>query len=65
MVLWGELRVEATLENLRKVSGSVRDIGQRLRLSEEALFDLDLAVEQRPRSPDSGDTRAGLSVTVC
>ncbi len=42
MVLWGELRVEATLENLRKVSEFVRDIGQqlqgpRLRLSFDAL----------------------------
>ncbi len=46
MVLQGELRVEATLENLRKVSDFVRDIGQRLRLTEEALFDIDLAVEE-------------------
>ena len=46
MVLWGELRVEATLENLRKVADFVRDIGQQLRLTEEALFDLHLAVEE-------------------
>ena len=46
MVLRGELRVKATLENLRKVSDFVRDIGQQLRLSEEALFDFDLAVEE-------------------
>jgi len=45
-VTWGELRVAATLENLRKVSEFVRDIGQRLRLTEEVLFDIDLAVEE-------------------
>ncbi len=46
MVVWGELRVEARLENLRKVSEFVRDIGQQLRLTEEAMFDVDLAVEE-------------------
>ena len=46
MVLWGELRVEATVENLRKVSEFVRDIGQQLRLTEDAMFDVDLAVEE-------------------
>ena len=46
MVTWGELRVEATLENLRKVSEFVRDIGQQLRLPEEAQFDFVLAVEE-------------------
>ncbi len=46
MVLWGELRVEATLENLRKVSDFVRDIGRQLQLTEEALSDFDLAVEE-------------------
>ena len=46
MILRGELRVEATLENLRKVSDFVRDIGQQLRLTEEALSDFDLAVEE-------------------
>ena len=45
MVLWGELRVQATLENLRKVSDFVRDIGRELRLTEEGL-DFDLAVEE-------------------
>ena len=44
--MWGELRVEATLENLRKISEFVRDIGQQLRLTEEVLFDIDLAVEE-------------------
>ena len=46
MVLWGELRLEATVENLRKVSEFVRDMGRQLRLTEEALFDFDLAVEE-------------------
>ncbi len=46
MVLWGELRVEATLENLRKVSEFVRDIGKQLQLTEGAMFDLELAVEE-------------------
>ena len=38
--------MEATLENLRKVSDFVRGIGQQLRLTEEVLFDIDLAVEE-------------------
>ncbi len=46
MVVWGELRVEATLENLRKVSDFVRDIGRQLQLTEEAMFDVELAVEE-------------------
>ena len=46
MVLWGELRVEATLENLRKVSEFVRHIGQQLQLTKEAMFDVELAVEE-------------------
>ena len=46
MILRGELRVKATLENLRKVSDFLRDIGHQLRLTEEALFDFDLAVEE-------------------
>ena len=46
MVLWGELRVEATLENLRKVLEFVRDIGQQLQLTEDAMFDVELAVEE-------------------
>ena len=46
MVVWGELRVEATLGNLRKLSDFVRDIGRRLELTEDALFDFDLAVEE-------------------
>ena len=46
MVLWGELRVEDTLENLRKVSEFVRDIGQQLQLTEGAMFDVELDVEE-------------------
>ncbi len=46
MVLWGELRVEATLENLRRVSDFVRDVGRRLRLTDDTVFDIDLAVEE-------------------
>ncbi len=38
--------MEATLENLRKVSEFVRNIGQQIRLAEEVLFDIDLAVEE-------------------
>ena len=43
---WGELRVKATLANLRKVSEFVQDIGQQLQLTQEVLFDIDLAVEE-------------------
>ena len=46
MVMHDELRVEATIKNLRKISEFVRDIGQQLRLTEEVLFDIDLAVEE-------------------
>jgi anti-sigma regulatory factor (Ser/Thr protein kinase) len=42
----GELRVEAILENLRTISHFVHGIGQRLRLTEDVLFDIDLAVEE-------------------
>ncbi len=45
-VTLGELRVEATLENLRKISEFVRDVGQQLRLTEEMMFDIDLAVAE-------------------
>ena len=41
-----ELRVEAVLGNVRRISEFVRDTGQRLRLTEDALFDIDLAVEE-------------------
>ena len=46
MIMQDELRVEATIENLRRISEFVRDMGQRLRLTEDTLFDIDLAVEE-------------------
>jgi sigma-B regulation protein RsbU (phosphoserine phosphatase) len=46
MIFLGELRVQATLENLRTISYFIHGIGQRLQLSEETLFDVDLAVEE-------------------
>ena len=42
----GELCVKAIVENLREVSNFVRDIGQHLRLSDEIMFDVDVAVEE-------------------
>ena len=44
--LLDELRVEATIENVRRISEFVRDMGQRLRLTDDMLFDIDLAVEE-------------------
>lgn len=41
-----ELRVVATIENVRRISDFVRDEGRRLRLTDDVLFDLDLAVEE-------------------
>jgi len=41
-----KLRVVATIENLRTISDFVREAGGRLRLSEDGLFDVDLAVEE-------------------
>ena len=41
-----ELRIEATIENVRRISEFVRDMGQRLRWTEDTLFDVDLAVEE-------------------
>lgn len=46
MTFLGELRVQARQENLRLISHFVHGIGQRLSLSERALFDLELAVEE-------------------
>ena len=46
MVMQDELRVEATIENVRRISEFVRDVGRRLRLTEDTLFDIDLAVEE-------------------
>ena len=41
-----ELRVEATIENVRRISEFVRDMGHRLRLTDDTLFDIELAVEE-------------------
>jgi serine/threonine-protein kinase RsbW len=41
-----ELRVEAVPGNVRKIRDLVRGVGHRLRLTEDALFDIDLAVEE-------------------
>ena len=41
-----ELRVDATIENVRRISEFVRDLGQRLPLTDDTLFDIDLAVEE-------------------
>ncbi len=46
MVMQNELRVEATIENVRRISEFVREAGQRLRLTDDTLFDIDLAVEE-------------------
>ncbi|MBN1579487.1 MAG: SpoIIE family protein phosphatase [Anaerolineae bacterium] len=46
MILLGELRVEATLDNLRLISHFCHGISERLRLSERTLFHIDLAVEE-------------------
>lgn len=46
MIALGELRVEATLENLRTISYFVHGIGRRLQLTEKTLFDLELALEE-------------------
>ena len=40
------LRVAATIENIRLVSGFVRDAVRRLPLTDDVLFDIDLAVEE-------------------
>jgi len=46
MIPLGELRIEATIENLRTISYFIHGIGQRLQLAEKTLFDIDLAVEE-------------------
>ena len=45
-VLWGELRVEAVLGNVRRIGDFVRGVGRSLRLTEDELSDFDLAVEE-------------------
>ena len=46
MVMQDELRVEAVLDNVRSIGNFVRGVGHRLRLTEDALFDIDVAVEE-------------------
>lgn len=46
MTLLGELRIPAQHENLRTISFFIHGIGHRLSLSEKALFDLELSVEE-------------------
>jgi serine/threonine-protein kinase RsbW len=40
------LRVAATIENIRLITGFVRDALRRLPLTDDVLFDIDLAVEE-------------------
>jgi serine/threonine-protein kinase RsbW len=40
------VRVAATIENIRLISGLVRDAVRRLPLTDDVLFDIDLAVEE-------------------
>ncbi len=42
----GDLRLDATRENLRTLSYFIQGLGQRLRLNESLVFDLELAVEE-------------------
>ena len=46
MIFLDELRAEATLENLRIISDFIHGLGRRLRLTEETLYGIDLAVEE-------------------
>lgn len=46
MIFLDELCVEATLENLRIISHFIHGVGRRLRLTEEVLYSIDLAVEE-------------------
>ena len=46
MILLGELRVEATRENLRTISYFIHGIKHRLQLTEKSLFEIELAVEE-------------------
>ena len=46
MVLMGELRTRATIENLRTVTDFCQSVGRRLELGEKTLFQLDLAIEE-------------------
>jgi sigma-B regulation protein RsbU (phosphoserine phosphatase) len=46
MISLGELRVEAIRENLRTISYFIHGIARRLDLTEQALFEIELAVEE-------------------
>jgi serine phosphatase RsbU (regulator of sigma subunit)/anti-sigma regulatory factor (Ser/Thr protein kinase) len=46
MIPLGELRVQATTENLRTIASFLQSVGQRLQLTEKTLFEIDLAVEE-------------------
>lgn len=46
MTFLGELRVRARYENLRVISHFIHGIGHRLTLTDKALFELELAVEE-------------------
>lgn len=46
MLALGELRLEATTENLRAICEFVQTVGERLGLSEKACCDIELAVEE-------------------
>lgn len=46
MVFLGELRVQATTESIRTISHFLGAIGQRLKLTEKAMFDIDLALDE-------------------
>lgn len=46
MIPLGELRVEAVLDNLRTISYFVHGIARRLNLTEQTLFEIELAVEE-------------------
>jgi anti-sigma regulatory factor (Ser/Thr protein kinase) len=41
-----EMRVAATIENVGPISDFIHRVGRRLRLRDEVLFDIDLAVEE-------------------
>jgi serine/threonine-protein kinase RsbW len=66
-----ELRVAATIGNVRQVSGFVRDTAKRLRLPDDVLFDIDLAVEEAStnivrhayESGREGDILVGVEAT--
>ena len=46
MIFLGELRVQANHDSLRTISHFIQGVGNRLSLTEKAIFDLELAVEE-------------------